>query len=138
MVGLSGSAMDCMETPQSMPVNPDSVESNHWKCFICFRPLSSRSFMACTRSLDDASSVSAAILRHLSSPIPAEIPTPPIPARPQLLSRDARCSASMPQSFRSYLSRATSFMDDSWTPWAVIFTAMSEVSLLFSSSSRSE
>ncbi len=137
IVGLLGSAMDCMDTPHSMPVNPESVESNHWKLVRWVSPLESRSLMASTSDLADDSSVSVASFRHLSSPIPAAIPAPPIPALPQLFSSEARCSASILQFFRMYLSRAISAMDPRSTPCCVILIARSEESLLRCSSSRS-
>lgn len=138
MVGFIGSAMDCIAIPQSIPVYPESVESNHWKLVIWLRPLWSRSTMASTSPLAASSSVSEAIFRHLSSPMPAAMPAPPRPERPQLFRRLDRRSASMPQSLRSYLSRATSCMEDTWTPCSVSRTAISEERRLRSSSLRSE
>ena len=100
MVGLEWSAMDCMAIPQSIPVNPESVESNHWMFCIWFRPVRSSSTMLSTTSLADSLFWSAPSLIAFSSPMPAEIPTPPMPARPQLFRMAEKYSASIPYPVR--------------------------------------
>ena len=100
MVGLLWSPMDCMAMPQSMPVNPESVESNHWMCSIWFRPLESSSTMLSTTAFEDSWFCLAPSLMHLSSPIPAAMPMPPMPERPQLFRMAERYSASIFIPFR--------------------------------------
>ena len=79
----------------SIPVNPESVESNHWMCSIWVSPRLSRSTMLSTTSFADSWFCLAPSLMHLSSPMPAAMPMPPMPERPQLFRIAERYSASI-------------------------------------------